>query len=404
MNPFKYEFPIFKNNPDLVYLDSAATSHHPEAVIEAIKHYSEHFNSSPHRGAHKLSTMTTELYSHSKRVVADFINAGSPNEIIYTRNTTESLNLLAYSLGLGRLKKGDEIIVPITSHHSNILPWQMVARATGAHLIYLYTDLEGFISPDEYKRKIGPKTKILSVPIVSNGIGVRHNVEAILEHAKKFNVVTILDGAQAIGHEVIDVQKLDVDFLVFSGHKIFGPQGIGVLYGKLDQLNELPPFLYGGDMIEYVTEQDASYAPVPEKFEAGTQNTSGAIGLKSAIEFIQHIGVDNIRNHEQDLLNYALKRLQELDFVEIYGPNSIENRGALIVFNVKGVHPHDVATIMDSQDIAIRAGHHCCQPLMQYIGQASTCRVSFSIYNQKSDVDRLIDGLMKVKKVFAHEN
>ncbi len=400
---YRSHFPVFEAHPDLVYLDHAATSQKPSSVIEAIRQQMTSENGSPNRGAHKLSVTATQIYDGGRQRVTDFIGGTDPREIVFTKNATESLNLVAYSYGMTFLKADDEIAILISAHHSNIVPWQIVSQKTGAKLVYLLVDQEGKL-PEAELEKINKRTKIVTFPWISNGIGTRIAPKKLIEKAHEMGAIAIVDAAQVAGHERVNVIELDVDFLVFSGHKMFGPQGIGVLYGKYELLKEMPPFLTGGDMIEYVTCFETTYEEVPKRFEAGTQNVSGVKGLVAAIDFIESIGIDAIQNHEHKLTQYMINRLKELSFITLYGPEKLEDRGALVVFNVANVHPHDVASILDDYGIAIRAGHHCTQPLMQHLGLTATCRASYSIYNSESDVDQLIKALYKVRKVFGYDN
>ena len=400
---YKSCFPVFEAHPDLVYLDHAATSQKPSSVIEAIRQQMTSENGSPNRGAHKLGVTATQIYDGGRQRVIDFIGGNDPREIVFTKNATESLNLVAYSYGMAFLKADDEIAILISAHHSNIVPWQIVAQKTSAKLVYLLVDHEGKL-PESELEKINKRTKIVTFPWISNGIGTRIDPKKLIEKAHEMGAIAIVDAAQVAGHERVNVTELDVDFLVFSGHKMFGPQGIGVLYGKYELLKEMPPFLTGGDMIEYVTCFETTYEEVPKRFEAGTQNVSGVKGLIAAIDFIESIGIDSIQNHERKLTQYMIKQLKALPFITLYGPEKLEDRGALVVFNVENVHPHDVASILDDYGIAIRAGHHCTQPLMQHLELTATCRASYSIYNSESDVDQLIKALYKVRTVFGYDN
>lgn len=395
------DFPILKekvNGKQLVYLDNAATTHKPIKVVKAIENYYKKLNANVHRGAHYLSVVSTEAYDKARETVRKFINAEHFEEIIFTKNTTESLNLLAYSYGMNFIDRDDEILISISEHHSNLIPWQRVAKARGAKLKYIYLNSEGRINLEEVKSKINHKTKIVSIAQMSNALGTIHPIKEISKIAHDNGAIVVVDGAQSVPHMKVDVRDLDVDFLVFSGHKLMAPMGIGVLYGKRDILNKMPPFLYGGDMIEYVEEQDSTFAEIPYKFEAGTQNVEGAIGLMAAIEYIEEVGLEYIKKREEDLTSYALKKLKEIPYVNIVGPLDMKNRGAVISFNIEGVHPHDVATIMDSYGVALRAGHHCAQPLMKYLKLNSTDRVSFYFYNTKEEVDIFIDSLKNVRK------
>ena len=399
MNNFKEDFPLLKNK-NIAYLDNGATSQKPQAVIDTLDEFYNTLNANVHRGAYSLSIEATEHYETVRAKIAKFINAKYPEEIIFTKNATESLNLLAYSYGLCNLKPGDEIVISIMEHHSNLVPWQKVAKVTGATLKYMYINENFEISDEEIESKITSKTKIVGITHISNVLGTINNVEKIVKVAHKNGAVTIVDASQSIPHMQIDVQKLDSDFLVFSGHKMYAPLGIGVLYGKKQLLNNMSPFLMGGDMIEYVHEQETTFAPLPNKFEAGTQNIEGVIGLGSAIDYIQSIGYDKIAEAENEIVNYAKSELSKLNYLTLYMTPNAENHSSVISFNIKGIHPHDVASILDSANVCVRSGNHCAQPLMRFLGIDSTCRASFSFYNTKNDVDMLIIGLNKAYEMF----
>ncbi|TDO73008.1 cysteine desulfurase [Halanaerobium saccharolyticum] len=401
---YKDDFPILNqqiNGKDLIYFDNAATTQKPEAVLDAVDNYNRTINANPHRGAHTLSIRATEAYENARAKVRDFINAEKTEEIIFTRNTTESLNLLANSLE-AVVEEGDEILISVLEHHSNILPWQQLAERKNLNLKFLYPDQNYRIPLSELKEKLTDKTKIFSISQMSNVSGVINPVKEMTELAHQKGALVVVDGAQGAPHIKTDVREMNADFYAFSGHKMLGPMGIGVLYGKKDLLDELPPFLKGGGMIEYVKEQGSTYAPLPEKFEAGTPNVEGAVGLQAAIEYLEEIGLDKIKAHELDLTAYALDKMKELNYVEIAGPLDLENRGGIISFNIEGVHSHDLATIVDSEGIAIRSGHHCAQPLMNYYQINSTGRISFYLYNTKSEVDRFLESLEKVREVFGY--
>jgi len=393
------DFKIIENNK-IAYLDSGATTQKPKYVIDAIKHYYEYDNANPHRGAYKLSIKATEVYDEAREKVKNFINAKDAREIVFTRNATESINLIAYSYGLNNIKKGDKIVISIMEHHSNLVPWQMVAKKTGATLEYIYTDENGYLKQEDIEKKIVPGVKMVGITQVSNVLGTINPVKEIVKKAHEVGAVAIVDASQSAPHMKVDVQDLDADFLVFSGHKMLSPLGIGVLYGKEDILDKMSPFLFGGDMIEYVYEQETTFAEVPTKFEAGTQNVEGAVGLGAAIDYLNKIGMDNVEKIEKEVLSYAMEELQKLDFITIYGPKELENHAAVISFNVNKVHPHDVASVLDSENVCIRSGNHCAQPLLRYMGLDSTCRASFYIYNTKEDVDRLIKALKKTRDIF----
>ena len=396
---FKEDFPIFKNR-DIAYLDSGATAQKPQIVIDAINNFYDKFNANPHRGAYTLSVEATAVYEDTREKIAKFINAKHPEEIIFSKNASESLNLLAYSYGLDNLKNGDDVVISIMEHHSNLVPWQFVTQKTGSELKYMYINDEFELSKEEIESKITDNTKIVGITHVSNVLGTINNVKEIIKYAHKKGVVVIVDASQSIPHMKIDVQDLDADFLVFSGHKMFAPLGIGVLYGKRKLLNKMNPFLMGGDMIEYVYEQKTTFAPLPNKFEAGTQNVEGVVGLGAAIDYINSIGYDKIQEHDREIVEYAREKLSKLDYLEIYMTPNAKNHSAVISFNIKGVHPHDVASILDSENVCVRSGNHCAQPLMRFLGIDSTCRASFYIYNTKEDVDRLVAGIEKAYKMF----
>ena len=396
---FKKDFPIFENR-DISYLDSGATSQKPQYVINAIEEFYKKFNANPHRGAYSLSLEATEQYENTREKIAKFINARNKEEIIFSKNASESLNLIAYSYGLSNLKQNDEVVLSIMEHHSNLVPWQFVTKQTNSILKYMYINNEFELSKEEIESKITDKTKVVGITHISNVLGTINNVKEIIKYAHKKGAIVIVDASQSIPHTKVDVQDLDADFLVFSGHKMFAPLGIGVLYGKKELLNKMPPFLMGGDMIEYVYEQNTTYAPLPNKFEAGTQNVEGVVGLGAAIDYIESIGYETINKVEQEVTEYAVSELGKLNFIEMYVTPNKQNRSSVISFNVKGVHPHDVASILDVNGVCIRSGNHCAQPLLRYMGMDSTCRASFSIYNTKEDVDKLIDALNKTYKMF----
>ena len=396
---FKKDFPIL-NERNITYLDSGATTQKPIQVINTIDEYYKNINANVHRGAYSLSIEATSAYEKSRKKIANFINSPFAEQVIFSKNATESLNLIAYSYGMENLKKDDEIVLSIMEHHSNLVPWQKVTKTTGAKLNYMYINDEFEISDEEIENKITDKTKIVGITHVSNVLGTINNVKKIIKQAHKKGAIVIVDASQSIPHMKIDVQDLDCDFLVFSGHKMLAPLGIGVLYGKKQLLNEMTPFLMGGDMIEYVYEQETTFAPLPNKFEAGTQNIEGVIGLVAAIEYIENIGYDRIAQIENEIVSYAREELLKLDFLELYITPNIENHSAVISFNIKGVHPHDVASILDNYGVCVRSGNHCAQPLMRYLGIDSTCRASFYLYNTKEDVDKLVEALKKAYEMF----
>jgi cysteine desulfurase/selenocysteine lyase len=400
LNPYLNDFPILnekRNGKPLVYLDNAATTQKPLSVLQAVEEYYRSSNANPYRGLYELSLRATKQYEDARETVRGFINAEKSSEIIFTRNASESLNLVAYSYGLNWVKEGDEIVLPVSEHHSNLLPWQMVARVKGAKLVYLYPNKNGRLTERELD-KIGSKTALVVFAHVSNVLGTVYPVEEIVRRAHAVGAVVVLDCAQSVPHYPVDVRKLDVDFAAFSGHKMLAPMGIGVLYGKEELLNKMPPFLTGGEMIEYVSEQDATFAPLPQKFEAGTPNVGGAVGLAAAIDYIKKVSYDTIIKTEEELLAYALDGMAKIPHITVYGDAKAgEQRCGVIAFNVDGVHPHDVSSILDSDGVAIRAGHHCAQPLMKYLGVNATCRASLYFYNTKEDIDIFLESLKKVR-------
>ena len=395
----KKDFPILEERK-IAYLDSGATTQKPIGVINAIDEFYKKYNANIHRGAYTLSMEATQIYEETREKIAKFINARYAQEIIYSKNATESLNLVAYSYGMGNFKKDDEIVISIMEHHSNLVPWQEVAKRTGAKLKYMYINDNFELSDEEIESKITDKTKIVAITHTSNVLGTTNDIEKIIKYAHKKGAIAVVDASQSIPHQRIDVQKIDADFLVFSGHKMLAPLGIGILYGKRELLNEMKPFIMGGDMIEYVYEQETTYAPLPNKFEAGTQNVEGVIGLGAAIDYIESIGYDKIQEIEDEVVTYAREQLSKLDYIQLYLTPNKENHSAVISFNIKGVHPHDVASILDSVGVCVRSGNHCAQPLMRYLGIDSTCRASFYLYNTKEDVDKLIEGLNKTYDMF----
>lgn len=355
----KKDFPILENR-EISYLDSGATTQKPIQVIKAVEEFYEKYNANPHRGAYTLSMEATQIYEETRTKIAKFINAKHREEIIFSKNATESLNLIAYSYGMENLKKDDEIVISIMEHHSNLVPWQKVSKVSGSKLNYMYINDEFEISDDEIESKITDKTKVVGITHVSNVLGTINNVKKIIKYAHKKGAIVVVDASQSIPHMKIDVQDLDADFLVFSGHKMLAPLGIGVLYGKRELLNKMNPFLMGGDMIEYVYEQDTTFAPLPNKFEAGTQNVEGVVGLGAAIDYIETIGYDNIHKIEQEIIKYARQKLFELDFITLYMTPNEENHSGVISFNINGVHPHDVASILDSEGVCVRSRKSLC--------------------------------------------
>ncbi len=398
-NDIKKQFPIFENS-DVVFLDSGATSQKPIQVIDAVKDYYNKFNANPHRASYKLSVEATRVYDEARHKVAEFLNAESDSEIIFTKNATEALNLIAYSYGLSQLKPDDEVVLSIMEHHSNLVPWQKITKIKGAKLNYLYLNDNFEIDDNEIEDKITEKTKIVGILSVSNVLGTVVDLEKIVKKAHSVGAVVIADISQSIAHFPCDVRALDVDYAVFSAHKMYGPMGIGVLYGKKELLEKMPPFLMGGDMIEYVYEQETTFAPLPNKFEAGTQNVGGAVGLVAAIDFIKSISYPKIIEHDRELIAYAVEKLKSLPFVELYASKDLNHISSVISFNLKGVHPHDVSSLLDRENVCIRAGNHCAQPLMRFLGIDSTCRISFGVYNTKDDIDQLVLALEKIYNIF----
>lgn len=397
---FLNDFPILRshmNGHALAYLDNSATTQKPENVVRSICGYYGGCNANPHRGVYELSVRATKIYEDARRKVAKFINA-DPREIIFTKNATESLNLVAYSFGRTNLSAGDEILITIAEHHSNLVPWQMVAKATGAKLNYIYLDAAGNLSAEDIAAKLTRRTKIFAVTQISNVLGIVNDIKTLAAKAHEVGAVIVVDGAQSVPHIPVDVRDLDADFLAFSGHKMLSPMGIGVLFGKRKILDAMPPFLSGGDMIEYVEEQTTTFAELPQKFEAGTQNVGGAAGLSAAIDYINGVGFAQIERIEHDLTTFAIAELKKIPYVELYGCDA-ENKIGIVSFNIRDVHPHDVATILDAQGVAIRAGHHCAQPLTKYLGQNATCRASFYFYNTRRDVERLVESIRQVRGI-----
>ena len=397
----KKDFPVLNqivNDEPLVYLDNAATTQKPLKVLAAIKDYYENDNANVHRGVHTLAERATEKYEAAREKVRHFINAKSTKEVLFTRGTTTSINWVAQFAGQ-ILKTGDEIVISIMEHHSNIVPWQEVVKKTGAILKFVYLK-DGQLDMDDLRKKITNQTKFVSIAHVSNVLGTINPVEEITKIAHEHGAYMAVDGAQSTPHMAIDLQKMDVDFFAFSGHKMMGPTGIGVLYGKEELLNQFEPVEFGGEMIDFVYESHATWTELPWKFEAGTPNIAGAIALGAAIDYIQELGIDQIHQHEIELIDYLMPKLQEIEGLKIYGPKDNVKRGGLIAFNIEGLHPHDVATALDMEGVAVRAGHHCAQPLLNYLETPATARASFYLYNTKADCDKLVEALKKTKEFF----
>lgn len=394
---YREDFPILQNR-ELIYLDSAATSQKPRQVIDAMTRFYESENANPMRGLYELSVQVTETYERARHAVKELIGARHDCEIIFTRNTTESINLAAYSYGLSNIKEGDEIVVSILEHHSNLLPWQMVAKHTGAKLVYLYCGRDGKIPWSEVQSKISRRTKLVGIAHISNVIGCRNPVKEIISYAHKMGAVVLVDGAQAVPHMAVDVQELDADFYAFSGHKMLGPMGIGVLYGKKQLLEEMPPFLTGGEMIDSVSQQDAVFAPLPHKFEAGTVNAQGVAGLEAAVCYIKEVGYEEIQKQEEILVARAMEGIRKIPHVHLIGSQNPEEHSGILTFTIDDVHPHDIASIMDSAHIAIRAGHHCAEPLMKYLELNATARASVYFYNTEEEIDLFLENLNQVRR------
>ncbi len=397
------DFPILfqeVNDEPLVYLDNAATTQKPTQVLDALRHYYENDNANVHRGVHTLAERATKDYEASREKVRAFINAKETAEVLFTRGTTTGLNWLARSYGDAFIKEGDELVVSYMEHHSNIIPWQQLAQRKGATLRYLPLTDEGFIDMTAAQEIINEKTAIVSLAYVSNVLGVINPIKELAEMAHANNAVMIVDGAQAAPHMTVDVQELDADFFAFSGHKMCGPTGVGVLYGKRQFLEQMEPVEFGGEMIDFVNLYESTWKELPWKFEAGTPNIAGAIALGAAIDYLNEIGMETIHHYEQELVAYVLPKLHEIEGITTYGPQDPEHHTGVIAFNLEGIHPHDVATALDMEGVAVRAGHHCAQPLMNYLNLPATARASFYFYNTKEDADRLIEAIQATKEFF----
>ena len=395
------EFPLFAEN-DTIYLDNAATTQRPQAVLDAMEDFYKNCNSNPLRGLYALSLQATDAYENARAKVAEFIGAPSSREIIFTRNATEGLNLVSYSYAMNTLSEGDEIIVSIAEHHSNMLPWQQAAKHTGAVLKYFYCEPDGSFDPEKFQELLSPRTRIVAMTQMSNIFGRTNDIAQFAKMAHEAGSIFVCDGAQSVPHMAVNVADLDVDFFAFSGHKMFGPMGIGVLYGKEKLLDEMPPFLFGGEMIETVTTEGATYAELPHKFEAGTVNAAGAVGLAAAIDFIMEQGRDRIYDRERRLSEYAYQKLSEVPYVKLFGSEDPADHHGIFTFRLEGVHPHDVAYICDASKIAVRAGHHCAQPLLKYLGTLSTSRASLTYYNTFEEIDCLCECLSQMRKEMGY--
>ncbi len=396
------DFPILKD-PDYIYFDNAATSQRPAAVLKAVEDFYKTTNANPLRGLYEWSIGATEAYEGAREKVASFLGAADASEIIFTRNTTEAINLVAYSWGLQNLGSGDEIVVTVMEHHSNLLPWQMVADKTGAQLVFMEPDEEGRLG-DEQLDRITEKTRLVAVGMVSNVLGVSNPIDQIIARAHEKGALVLVDAAQGAPHHRIDVQKADMDFCAVSGHKMLAPFGIGALYVKKKILEQMPPFLLGGEMIEYVTRESATYAQLPHKFEAGTVNAAGAVGMAAAIDYLEEVGFDAIREQEKKLTRILYDGMKTMKHITLYGPSDPDKSSGIVTFNIEGCHPHDVASVMDSEKICIRAGHHCAQPLMQYLNVNATARASLYFYNTEEEAERFVEKLSLVRSWLGYQD
>ncbi|MBI3980908.1 cysteine desulfurase [Candidatus Microgenomates bacterium] len=403
VNKIRQDFPILSrkiNGKNLIYFDNAATSQKPESVLKTIDDYYRNHNANIHRAIHTLGEEATAMYENARNKVANFIKAARPEEIIFTSGTTASLNLVAYAWGRLNLSQNEEIILTVMEHHSNLVPWQQLAFENGLTLKYLEIDESGTIKADALEEIITPKTKLLAITHMSNVLGTINPIKEMIKVAHRHNVTTVIDAAQSVPHLPVNVQSLDCDFLAFSGHKMLGPTGVGVLYGKQKQLEKMPPFFFGGHMIKEVYLEKTLFNEIPAKFEAGTSPIAQVVGLGAAIDYLEKIGMDNVREHEKALTDYALSQLAQIEGLTIYGPKNSQIRGGVIAFNLHGIHSHDVAQILDAEGIAIRVGNHCAMPLHTALQIPASCRASFYLYNTKEEIDLLKKGLLKTKKVF----
>ncbi|MGM0125710.1 aminotransferase, class V [Enterococcus sp. AZ194] len=401
----RQDFPILfqeVNDEPLIYLDNAATTQKPKQVLKTLNHYYEMNNANVHRGVHTLAERATKDYEEAREKVRQLIHAKETAEVLFTRGTTTSLNWIAKSFGDAFVKKGDEIVISYMEHHSNIIPWQQLAKAKGATLKYIRITDDGFLDMADAKKQMTDKTAIVSIAHVSNVLGVINPLKELAELAHAHGAVMVADGAQAVPHMPVDVQALNVDFYAFSGHKMCGPTGIGVLYGKREWLDQMEPVEFGGEMIDFVHLQESTWKELPWKFEAGTPNIAGAIALGSAIDYLTEIGLTEIHQHEAELVAYVLPKLQAIEGLTVYGPQAVEAHTGVIAFNLEGLHPHDVATALDMEGVAVRAGHHCAQPLLNYLNVPATARASFYLYNTKEDADRLVEAILATKEFFKH--
>ena len=401
LGDFRKDFDIL-NSGNYVYLDNAATSQRPRQVLEAVSNFYKTSNANPLRGLYDLSMAATEQYENARATVAEFIGASRPEEIIFTRNTTESLYLVAYSYGLENVHEGDDIVITVMEHHSNMLPWQMVAKKCKANLVYMEPTEDGTITKQEYESKITDRAKIVAVGHVSNVMGVTNPIKEIAKYAHSKGAIMVVDGAQSAPHMHVDVKELGADFFALSGHKMLAPMGIGALYGRYELLEKMQPFLTGGEMIEYVTREDATYAEIPHKFEAGTVNAGDAVGLATAIEYLKNVGFDTIEKQEIKLTTLLMEGLKKLPYIKVFGSEDPAKHCGIVTFTMEGVHPHDMASVLNDDHVCIRAGHHCAQPLMQFIGAGSTARASVYFYNTEEEVEIFLDKLSKVREVMGY--
>ena len=399
----RQDFPLLRDYGE-AYLDNAATAQRPQCVLDAVNRFYCEQNANPLRGLYPLSVAATDAYENARAAVRRFLNAGSTSEIVFTRNTTEGLNLAAYSYGLSHIRAGDEVVVSILEHHSDLLPWQMVCRQTGAALKFLECEPDGSLDLNRAEAVITDKTKLVAVTHVSNVIGRVNPIRQLADIAHRHGAVIVVDGAQSTPHIPVDVQALDADFLAFSGHKVYGPMGIGVLYGKRALLEEMPPFLTGGEMIESVTREGAVFAELPHKFEAGTVNAAGAAGLRAAIEYVESVGFDAMHRQELALTQRTLAGMADMPHIHVLGSDRAEEHNGIVTFTVEGVHPHDVSEILACDGVDVRAGHHCAQPLLQHLGYSATVRASFAFYNTENEVDRLLQSLSTIRERMGYGN
>lgn len=392
------QFPAIANHPEVIYFDNAASTQKPETVLQCLTRYNQAGHANIHRGAYRWSVEATEAYEQTRKKTAAFLHAAAPEQIIFTAGTTAGINLVASTYGRANIKAGDKIVVSLLEHHSNFVPWQQLAEQTGAELIFLNIDEQGALIEAEWGKAIVPGVKLVAVTMMSNVLGIATPIEKLIQRAHAVGAVVMIDAAQAVPHRPIDVQALDADFLAFSAHKCFGPTGTGVLYGRRELLEAMPPYQFGGDMIEYVTKEKTTFAPLPQKFEAGTTNIDAVIAFAAALDLMEQIGWPAIQKIEGELTAYALDKLRRTEHIQLYGDVPGADKGPVIAFNIEGVHPHDAASILDNAGIAVRAGHHCAQPLMKELKIPAAVRASFSIYNTKEEIDVFVERLKEVRR------